>query len=133
MQKLRDGKTIWQGSRFVGRKSICSYLKNSYKERMQICCRLASFSFFLVLFQDLYRKPLRGDRISLPRVSRAFPEVILIFFRRDQFVTFPVDVDDFDVFIVLQVFAQLGNVDIHRACVEVIVINPNGLQGKVAL
>ena len=80
---------------------------------MQICCRLASFSFFLVLFQDLYRKPLRGDRISLPRVSRAFPEAILIFFRRNQFVTFPVDVDDFDVFIVLQVFAQLGNVDIH--------------------
>ena len=43
------------------------------------------------------------------------------------------DVNDLDLRIVLQVLAQLGDVDVHRTGIEVVVVDPDGLQGKVAL
>ena len=43
------------------------------------------------------------------------------------------DVDDFNLAVGLQVLTQLGDVDIHRAGIEVVVVNPDGLQGEVAL
>ena len=45
---------------------------------------------------------------------------------RNQFVAFTVDVDDFDGVILLQVLAQLGDIHVHAAGVEIVVINPNG-------
>ena len=43
------------------------------------------------------------------------------------------DVDDFNLVVVLEVLAQFCDVHVHRACVEVVVVNPYGLEGKVAL
>ena len=43
------------------------------------------------------------------------------------------DVDDFYLVVVLEVLAQLGDIDVHGACVEVVVVDPDGLQCKVAL
>ena len=43
------------------------------------------------------------------------------------------DIDDFDLIIVLQMLTQLGDIHIHRAGVEIVIVDPNGLQGKVAL
>ena len=43
------------------------------------------------------------------------------------------DVDDFYLVVILQVLAQFGDVDIHRTCVEIVVVNPYCLKGKVAL
>ncbi len=43
------------------------------------------------------------------------------------------DVDDFDGRVILEMLAQLGDVDVHGAGVEVIVVNPDGLEGEVAL
>ena len=50
-----------------------------------------------------------------------------------EFVTFAVDVDDLDRGIVFEVLAELGDVYVHRACVEVVVVDPDGLEGEVAL
>ena len=50
-----------------------------------------------------------------------------------EFVALAVDVDDFNLWVILEVLAQLGDVYIHTTCIEVVVIDPDGLQGKVAL
>lgn len=43
------------------------------------------------------------------------------------------DIDDFDGVVLLQVLAQLRNIYVHAAGIEVVVVYPDGLQGKVAL
>ena len=43
------------------------------------------------------------------------------------------NVDNLDRIIFFQMLTQLRNVHIHTAGVEVIVVNPDGLQGKVTL
>ena len=53
--------------------------------------------------------------------------------RHYQLVSFAVDVDDLYRGVVFQQLAQLGDVDIHAAGVEVIVVYPDGLQRIVAL
>ena len=51
----------------------------------------------------------------------------------DEFVSLAMDIDDFNLWIVLEVLAQLGDVDIHRTGIEIVVVDPDGLQSKVAL
>ena len=51
----------------------------------------------------------------------------------DELVALAVDVDDLDRGVILEVFAELGDVHVHRAGVEVVVIDPDGLEGEVAL
>ena len=43
------------------------------------------------------------------------------------------DVDDFDRGVFFEMLAQLGDVDVHRTGIEVIVVNPDSLEGIVAL
>ena len=43
------------------------------------------------------------------------------------------DVDDFYLVVVLKVLAQFCDIDVHGASVEIVVINPDGLKGEVAL
>ena len=43
------------------------------------------------------------------------------------------DVDDLNLVIILEVLTKLCDVNIHRTCVEVVIINPDGLQGEIAL
>ena len=50
-----------------------------------------------------------------------------------QLITLAMNIDDFDTWIILQVLTQLGDVNVHRTCVEVIVVDPYGLQGEVTL
>ena len=56
-----------------------------------------------------------------------------ISFRSDQFISFSMNIDDFDRFIFFQVLTQLGDIHIHATCVKVVIINPNRLQCKIAL
>lgn len=51
----------------------------------------------------------------------------------DELVALAVYVDDLNLRIILEVLAKLGDIDIHGAGIEVVVIDPDGLQGKVAL
>ena len=57
----------------------------------------------------------------------------LFLFWCDEFITFTVDIDDFNLWVILQMLAQLGDIHIHRTGIEVVVVNPDGLQGEVAL
>ncbi len=43
------------------------------------------------------------------------------------------DVDNLNLRIVFQVLAQLGDIHIHGTGIEVVIVNPDGLQGEVAL
>ena len=43
------------------------------------------------------------------------------------------DIDNLNLRIVLQVLAQLDDIHIHRAGIEVVIVNPDGLQGEVTL
>lgn len=43
------------------------------------------------------------------------------------------DVDNLNLWIIFQVLAQLGDIYIHRASIEVVVVYPDCLQGKVTL
>ena len=51
----------------------------------------------------------------------------------DELVTLAVHVDDLYRIIVFKMLTKLGDVNIHTTCIEVIVINPNGLKSEVAL
>ena len=51
----------------------------------------------------------------------------------DELVAFSVDVDDLYRFVLLEVLAELGDVHIHAAGIEEVVVEPDGLQGKLAL
>ena len=42
-------------------------------------------------------------------------------------------IDYLNLIVVLKMLAQLGDVHVHRTGVEVVVVNPDGLQGEVAL
>jgi hypothetical protein len=42
------------------------------------------------------------------------------------------NVDDFNFRIVFQMFPEFGNVNIHTTGIEIIIVDPNGFQGKVA-
>ena len=53
-------------------------------------------------------------------------EKILLHVGRNQFVAFTVNVDDFNLVVVFQMLAQLCDVYIHGARVEVVVIDPDG-------
>lgn len=53
--------------------------------------------------------------------------------RRDELVALSVDVDDFYAVVSLEVLAELGDIDIHGARVEIVVINPDGFQCEVTL
>ena len=43
------------------------------------------------------------------------------------------DIDDFYLVVVLQMFTQLRDIHIHRTGIEIVVIYPDGLQGEIAL
>ena len=51
----------------------------------------------------------------------------------NHFEAFAVDIDDLDGIIRFQMPAQLGDINIHRASVEIVWISPNALQSKGAL
>ena len=57
----------------------------------------------------------------------------LLLFRSDELVALAVDVYDFNLVVILQMLAQLCDVYVHRACVEIVVVNPDSLQGEVTL
>ncbi len=54
-------------------------------------------------------------------------------FRSNQFISFPVNVDNLNRIIFFQVLTQLSDIHVHATCIEIIVINPNSLQRKVTL
>ena len=43
------------------------------------------------------------------------------------------DVDDLNLRIIFQMLTQLGDIDIHRTGIEVVIVNPDSLQSEVAL
>lgn len=53
--------------------------------------------------------------------------------RRDELIALAVNIDDLYRRIVLQMLAQLGDVNIHAAGIEIIVIDPYRFQRKVTL
>lgn len=67
----------------------------------------------------------------LPPWQMPSPELVLV--GNDEFVTLTVDIDDFHLVVILQVLAQLGDVNVHGTRVEIVVINPNGAQGIITL
>ena len=90
---------------------------------LKASAKVRTFSEITKLFSEFFQK-----KCVLPVFSTS-----LLLFRGDELVAFAVDIDDFYLRIVLQVLAQLGDVDIHRAGVEIVVVNPDGLQSEVAL
>ena len=43
------------------------------------------------------------------------------------------DVDDLNRRVGLEMLAQLGDINIHRASVEIVIVNPDSLQCEVTL
>ena len=68
-----------------------------------------------------------------PAITSASPIGLLLLFGSDEFVSFTMYIDNLDLFVGFQMLTQLGDVNIHGAGIEVVIINPNGLQSKVAL
>lgn len=51
----------------------------------------------------------------------------------DELIAFAVYVYNLDRRVVFEVLAQLRDVDVHAACIKVVVIDPDGLESHVAL
>src|SRR5690554_7686421 len=51
----------------------------------------------------------------------------------NQLVAFTVYVQNFYCGLVFEVFTQFGNVNVHASGIEVVVVHPNGFQGKITL
>jgi hypothetical protein len=49
----------------------------------------------------------------------------------EQLVTLAVNVEDFDFAVLAKVFAQLGDVDVHAPGIEIVVVDPDRLEGEV--
>ena len=77
------------------------------------------------------RAPITISAIPKYCLSKFFTS--LLFFRRDKFVAFAMDVDDLNLVVLLQMLTQLSNIDIHRTGIKIVIINPNGLQCEIAL
>ena len=71
--------------------------------------------------------------LELQSVALSDDNGSLVFFGNNQLVALAVDIDNLNLVVVLQVLAQFGDVDIHGACIEVVVVNPDGAQCVVAL
>ena len=59
--------------------------------------------------------------------------ILLLLSWNYELIALTVDVDDFNLVIILEVLTKLCDVNIHRTCIEVVIINPDGLQGEVTL
>ena len=70
---------------------------------------------------------------SCVKTSNAHPRVMgryycfLIILRSYKLVALAVDIDNLNLVVVLKVLAQLCNVNVHRAGVKVVVVNPDCL------
>ena len=62
-------------------------------------------------------------------------ELVFVFFLflGDELVALTVDIDDFHLFVHAQVLTQLGDVHVHGASVEVVVVYPDLFEGENAL
>ena len=74
---------------------------------------------------------MRGT-ISLKCISPSGEECLFLF-RHDELIALTVNIDNLNLVVILQVLAQLRDVDVHRARIEVVVINPDCAQRIVAL
>ena len=54
----------------------------------------------------------------------------LIHIRNDELVALTMDIDNLNLRIFLQMLAEFGDIHIHRARIEVVVVNPDGLNAK---
>ena len=83
--------------------------------------------------KNVCRWPTR--RVSLTDDTRRVSWHLLFLHqvRHDEAVASAVHVVDFDFGVVLQQLAKLRDIHVHAAGVEVVVVHPDGLQGKVAL
>ena len=46
----------------------------------------------------------------------------LFYFRSNQFIPLPVNVDNLDRIIFFQMFTQLSDIHVHASCIEIIII-----------
>ena len=58
---------------------------------------------------------------------------LLLFVWSNELVALTVDIDDFYLVVVLEMLAQLGDVNVHGAGIEVVVVDPDCLECEVAL
>ena len=61
-----------------------------------------------------------------------YPQVLLNL-RYNELIALAVDVDDLNLVVSLKVLTKFGDINIHRAGVEVVIVNPYSLQCIVAL
>ena len=66
-------------------------------------------------------------------MARRGISALLLAFRSDELIAFAMNIDDLNRRVGLEMFTELGDVHIHRTGVEVVVINPYGLESIVAL
>lgn len=87
--------------------------------------------------KNLFRVSLRAFWVywmtSYDAVTIILFYASLLLVRDDELVSFAVDIDNLYLGIVFQMLAQLCDIDIHRAGVEVVIVYPDSLQGEVTL
>ena len=86
---------------------------------------------------DSIFKPVRNKNQLIQEtcllVDVSFQLDLLFFSRHNQSVTLAMHIIDFDRWVIFKMLTQLGNIHIHTSGIEIIVVNPNGLQCQFSL
>ena len=109
-----------------------SLIQNRRKDTPLFSSRQHFFAFFAGGYPC---KKRTGNKWFAPCPDETCVQCIVLsnHVRHNEFVTLAVHIDDFNAVIILEMLAQLGDIDIHASGIEVIVVDPNGLQRIVAL
>ena len=91
------------------------------QKRRKFVVELPPFSLLLFTFH-LESRPLSGEKL-----------VFFFHFGCDELVALTVDVDDLHIGIASEVLTELSDINVHRASVEVVIVDPNLLESVVAL
>ena len=67
------------------------------------------------------------------QLSTLNSQLALLFLGSNEFVSLAMNVDDLNLIVSLQMLAQLGDIDVHGTGIEVVVVNPDGLQSEITL
>ena len=82
--------------------------------------------------QPLFRRSLTHIPLFLLHSPCAASLSSILLLTYHQFETFPMQIHDLDRRIFAEVFAELGNVYVHAACIEIGIVAPDGFQCEAA-
>ena len=102
----------------------CSFRKADAKVVLPRLPTKQKHNFFPEFFVNKYNSLTTKEVHLIGTPLYIYAHALLLCLGSNEFVTLAVDIDDLDGVIILEMLTEFGDVNIHTAGVEVVVINP---------